>query len=112
MTHCSGTSARTTSVSRYRSGVSPYGVHAMVGNVWDWLATSTTPGRRELRGSAFTSPPFRRVPAIANSADETMKDDDTGFRCVATPEQMSPRKWWLCKTSTSDLKHRQHFPRA
>jgi formylglycine-generating enzyme required for sulfatase activity len=56
----------------------------MVGNVWEWLATSTTPGRYELRGSAFTSPLFRGVPAARNDANETMCDDDTGFRCVAT----------------------------
>jgi formylglycine-generating enzyme required for sulfatase activity len=82
---------RTTSVSRYHSGVSPYGVYDMVGNVWEWLATVTTPGRYELRGSAFTSPLFRGVPAIPNDANDTMHDDDTGFRCVATPEQMTPK---------------------
>ncbi|MGI5436453.1 SUMF1/EgtB/PvdO family nonheme iron enzyme [Streptomyces shenzhenensis] len=83
---------RTTSVSRYHSGVSPYGVYDMVGNVWEWLATPTEPGRYELRGSAFTSPLFRGVPAVPNDADDTMHDDDTGFRCVATPGQMVPRK--------------------
>ncbi|MGW6544106.1 hypothetical protein ACWGBH_14810 [Streptomyces massasporeus] len=39
---------------------------------------------------AFTSPLFRGVPAIPNDANDTMHDDDTGFRCVATPEQMEP----------------------
>ncbi|MBT2511703.1 SUMF1/EgtB/PvdO family nonheme iron enzyme [Streptomyces sp. ISL-98] len=82
----------TTSVSRYHRGVSPYGVYDMVGNVWEWLATPTTPGRYELRGSAFTSPLFRGAPAAANDANDTMHDDDTGFRCAATPEQMAPRK--------------------
>ncbi|MFE7216958.1 SUMF1/EgtB/PvdO family nonheme iron enzyme [Streptomyces sp. NPDC057611] len=83
---------RTTSVSRHHSGVSLYGVYDMVGNVWEWLATATTPGRYELRGSAFTSPLFRGAPAISNDANETMHDDDTGFRCVATPKQTEPRK--------------------
>jgi formylglycine-generating enzyme required for sulfatase activity len=64
----------------------------MVGNVWEWLATPTAPGRHELRGSAFTSPLFRGAPAVSNDASETMHDDDTGFRCVATPEQMRPGK--------------------
>ncbi|MET8379462.1 formylglycine-generating enzyme family protein [Streptomyces microflavus] len=85
----------TASVSRYHSGVSPYGVYDMVGNVWEWLSTQTTPGRYELRGSAFTSPLFRGAPAVpndANDANDTMHDDDTGFRCVATPEQMTPRR--------------------
>ncbi|MFE4414168.1 SUMF1/EgtB/PvdO family nonheme iron enzyme [Streptomyces sp. NPDC056821] len=82
----------TTSVSRYHSGVSPYEVYDMVGNVWEWLATAATRGRYELRGSAFTSPLFRGAHAISNDANEMMHDDDTGFRCVATPEQMEPRK--------------------
>ncbi|MFD6231082.1 hypothetical protein ACFWFZ_30095 [Streptomyces sp. NPDC060232] len=58
----------------------------MVGNVWEWPATANSPGRYELRGSAFTSPLFRGAPAIPNDANENMHDDDTGFRCVATPE--------------------------
>lgn len=78
----------TTSVSRYHSGVSPYGVYDMVGNVWEWCSTPTRPGRYELKGSAFTSPLFRGVPSAFNDADDFMQDDDTGFRCVASPEQM------------------------
>jgi formylglycine-generating enzyme required for sulfatase activity len=78
----------TTSVSRYHSGVSPFGVYDMVGNVWEWLATATTPGRYELKGSAWTSPLFRGAPSSFNDADDFMQDDDTGFRCVAAPDQM------------------------
>lgn len=82
----------TTSVSRYHSGVSPYGVYDMVGNVWEWCATPTRPGRYELKGSAFTSPLFRGAPSAFNDASETMHDDDTGFRCTALPDQMPSRK--------------------
>lgn len=73
----------TTSVSRYHSGVSPYGVYDLVGNVWEWTATTSAPGRYHLKGSAFTSPTFRGEPAAFNDANDFMRDDDTGFRCVA-----------------------------
>ena len=74
--------ATTTSVSRYHSGVSPYGVYDLVGNVWEWTSSVASPGRYELKGSAFTSPAFRGNPAAFNDANDFMRDDDTGFRCV------------------------------
>ncbi|MFF4038379.1 SUMF1/EgtB/PvdO family nonheme iron enzyme [Streptomyces sp. NPDC001816] len=53
---------RTTPVSRYQSGVSPYGVFDLCGNTWEWCGTETEPGRHELKGSAFTSPFTRAAP--------------------------------------------------
>ena len=73
----------TTPVSRYHSGVSPYGVYDMVGNVWEWCSTQAEFGRYVLKGSAFSSPFFRGTPSADNDADDFMQDDDTGFRCVA-----------------------------
>ncbi|MGW7295358.1 SUMF1/EgtB/PvdO family nonheme iron enzyme [Streptomyces xiamenensis] len=73
---------RTTPVHRFHSGTSPYGVYDLCGNTWEWLASPTTPGRYELKGSAFTSPFARAAPSAFNDADHTMCDDDTGFRCA------------------------------
>jgi formylglycine-generating enzyme required for sulfatase activity len=74
-------------VSRFHSGVSPYGVYDMVGNVWEWCATQSVRGRYELKGSAWTSPLFRGEPSAFNDANDFMQDDDTGFRCVVAELQ-------------------------
>ncbi len=74
---------RTTPVSLYRSGVSPYGVYDLAGNVWEWCRTATQPGRFVLKGSAYTSPFDMAAGWATNDAAAEMLDDDTGFRCVS-----------------------------
>ncbi|MEU8180251.1 SUMF1/EgtB/PvdO family nonheme iron enzyme [Micromonospora sp. NPDC049047] len=82
---------RTTPVERFHSGVSPYGVYDLSGNIWEWCRTETDPGRYVLNGSAFTSP-FRLAAAPAtNDAAAEMLDDDTGFRAVTAELLAAPR---------------------
>jgi formylglycine-generating enzyme required for sulfatase activity len=78
----------TTPVDRYHSGVSPFDVYDMCGNVWEWCNSESTPDRFELKGSAFTSPFARATPSAFNDASADMFDDDTGFRCVVSGEAM------------------------
>ncbi|GAB7032575.1 SUMF1/EgtB/PvdO family nonheme iron enzyme [Streptomyces sp. NPDC021749] len=81
----------TTPVSRYHSGVSAFGVYDLCGNTWEWCTTESEPGRRVLKGSAFTSPFIRADPAAFNDASETMSDNDTGFRCITTGLELGRR---------------------
>lgn len=80
----------TTPVDRYQSGVSPYGVYDLCGNTWEWCDDETAAGRRELKGSAFTSPFVRCTPSNFNDASADMCDDDTGFRCVSSRHELDP----------------------
>lgn len=81
----------TTPVARYHSGASPFGVYDLCGNTWEWCDTTAEPGRRVLKGSAFSSPFAHATPSAFNDAAETMSDNDTGFRCVA-PADLSTRQ--------------------
>jgi formylglycine-generating enzyme required for sulfatase activity len=78
----------TTPVDRYQSGASVYGIYDLCGNTWEWCGSETTPGRYELKGSAFTSGFDRAAPSNFNDANATMLDDDTGFRCAVSSDAM------------------------
>jgi formylglycine-generating enzyme required for sulfatase activity len=94
-----GGPGRTTEVGSYETGVSPYGVYDMAGNVWQWLSDwydggyyAVSPGRnpqgpesgtfRILRGGSWGSNPYSLRSTYRIRNEPAITGGFIGFRCV------------------------------
>lgn len=86
-------------VGRYSKGTSPFGIHDLSGNVWEWVADWFSEGFRRadvrnpkgpekgtakvLRGGGWYDPPDRLTTTKRMQASPDHRADDIGFRCAS-----------------------------
>ncbi|MBZ0307086.1 MAG: formylglycine-generating enzyme family protein, partial [Anaerolineae bacterium] len=85
---------KTTPVTQYPNGASPYGVLDMSGNVWEWCLTEYSSGKsndltnreaRVLRGGSWLDDLGLARAASRYHFIPDVRDDDIGFRVVSAP---------------------------
>ncbi|MCU0510953.1 MAG: SUMF1/EgtB/PvdO family nonheme iron enzyme [Anaerolineae bacterium] len=86
---------RTTPVTRFVKGASPFGVLDLAGNIWEWCATARTPAQklaegeqpeRIIRGGSYSSP-FKRIRTTQRlSLKPNARYASIGFRVIAGVE--------------------------
>lgn len=70
------------SIESYDAGRSPYGIHNMAGNVWEWTSSDYDSNSKVIRGGAGDDPAYGLVTAVRAYRYPAIQYFNGGFRCA------------------------------
>jgi formylglycine-generating enzyme required for sulfatase activity/heme/copper-type cytochrome/quinol oxidase subunit 2 len=75
----------TVPIGSLEKGASPYGVHDMSGNAWEWTDTwyDKEKGLKVLKGGSWIAPPISARSAVRLADNPFVMSNDYGFRCAS-----------------------------
>ena len=85
---CDFVIGRTSPVTEFEQGISPFGCFDMAGNVWEWCAQLHLKGQitqRVARGGSWLNYMVHSKCAYRNTFDPDERYPASGFRCVSLP---------------------------
>ncbi|WP_437874494.1 nSTAND1 domain-containing NTPase [Sorangium sp. So ce513] len=72
-------------VGAHPASVSPFGVHDLAGNIFEWTVSAERPGEAVLRGGSWYENALTSVSSNRQASEPTMRDALVGARLCATP---------------------------